>query len=1186
MLTRLIGFEIKYQIKNGTFILFSSFLFLSGIFLTLQEGAIQVDNRYNLFLFTCLTSLIMVLQISFQCAYTVLRDTEYGMDGIIHTTRAGKYIILGSRFIGILGTSVLSSMGYVLGLYLGAMIDPLSIHDFSSFDVFSIIWPWLTIVLPDVLIILSIVFSSTLMLRRSAYSFVAGTLIMTLFLMCNFYIGSPFTGGRLVVSDLIIERVAWLDILGLCSQFEITHLWSPQEKKEILVPFSGSLLLNRIVWCFSSFTLLGITFFRHTLRLEETMRTSRSWFKRRNSDSLIPGHVGGYNSVKPGERTKHSWAYQVAHLLRMDIWAVLKSRPFQIFIVVWCIMIYSAITHNINGQGVYGKIIPSTSLIIGLILEPFSYCGLFLIVYYTGLIVWRSKSYKFNEIIDVTPVSNGQFLMSKWLTMLSIPIMLITCGIGIGLIIQISHGYYKFNLPLYLSVYLYGGISVLAVIVFSMLTQMFVSNKYTGMVVTLILIYGLGYGLPALGYMHPLSKVFQFPKIGEGYSAFYGYGTQAGSFWRLCSVWLPLLFLFCLFTYKSYNRKIGSGFKDTIFNLDKKWTKLQMLFLIIIVALSGISATLIHKEYVSGSVRINIEEETRFRVNYESSFLKYASKNKPDISSVKTWVNIHSDNMGFSVRGEYLISNYGDEIIDTIIVNAPSVLDSFRIEGAHVHSILSASNEARLVIFDPPLERDDKRVMHFEVKEVYTDFDRQRDIQESGTYLRNGSFEPRFGYVEDFQLTSKTQRRAYQLPDIKMKDCGDTKSIRPKPKQEFETWITTDAEQIAIAPGSLVDKKEVDDKMVYHYRSDQKTDNNLSWFVGDYTVVKDQVEGIQVEVYTHPNHSNASSEIIDVVKATLTYANREFGTYHYDHLRIVEVPLHWRFGGHALPGTIALNEMFFRQDDQGSEQGINQLSRVLIHELGHQWFGHKMSPAAGPGANLLTESMANYLEAEVLEIMYGKDMVNQLADFNRRRYFHFRSESHTCEASLHQVTNETYIAYRKGYIVMQAIKELMGREVLNNSLKKLVDNFTIDQTATADDWISVLLSNADIHEAKLIVEWLKDVITYDLKIENTEIERIDQYRTKVMAEISSKKFSTTEEGASKLIPMNEDLEIEITGFDIDSREPKFYRSSIRLTGIDSVYTFNIEFIPEALILDPDITRLDDNIQNNRIRIED
>ena len=1185
MLARLVAFEIKYQSKKGTFLLFAALLFLSGIFLTLQEGAIDADNKYNLFLFTCLISLFLVIQISFQCAYTITRDQACDLDGIIHTTRAGKYNILGSRFIGILVTSVLSSLTYVVGLFLGIYIDPLSIHDFSTFDVYSIVWPWLIIVLPDIFIILSIVFSITLILRKASFSFVAGTLIMTLFLVCNFYIGSPFTGGRLVVNDHIVERAALLDALGLCSQFKITHLWSPLEKRETLVSFSGSLLLNRIIWCFSSLGLIITVLFSHSFRIKEARRRSSSFFKRKKQENTIPDSIVAFHSVQPQDRSKYAWAYQLFHIFRMEVGAILRSRPFQIFMVVWCVMIYSAISHHVNGQGVYGKILPSTDLIIGLILEPFSYTGLFLIVYFTGLIVWRSRSARFNEIIDVTPVSNGQCLISKWASMLFIPVFLITCGIAIGVIIQISNNYYKFDIPLYLSVYAYGCISVLSIIVVSMLTQMFVSNKYIGMVVTLVLVYGLGYGLPALGYVHPLSKVFQLPKIGEGYSAFFGYGNQAYAFIKLSAVWLPLLAILCMITYKGYKRKVDDGLKHSVLNVTRRWTKLQLLSVGLLVSFSCFSATLIHREYKQGSTIVDLEEETDFRVNYERRFLKYASKDSPDFSSIKTWVDIDPKKMKFQVKGVYSITNYGDNIIDTVIVNSPIELDSFSIEGARVLALLSARKEARLVVFDPPLKHMDKRAMHFVAGEIYTDFDRQRDIQNSGTYLRNGTFEPRLGYVENFQLSSKVQRRKYQLADLVPEDCGVKKPIRSMLKQAFETWITTDAGQIAVAPGNLVEKKRMGERMMYHYQSTEKTDNNLSYFSGNYKVVRKQVEGVQVEVYTHPNHGDAVPAILDAVQATLKYATEAFGVYHYDHLRIVEVPLHWKFGGHALPGTIALNEMFIQQDSDADDSGIDQLSRVVIHELGHQWFGHKMSPASGAGANLLTESMANYMEAEVMEIMYGKDVVNQLSDFNRRRYFHFRSESHTCESSLYHVGKETYIAYRKGYVVMQGIKKLLGEEVLNNSLKMLVENFSVDQTATVDDWVSMLLASVSSDDKDLVTEWLKEVVTYDLKIIHVDTEAIENSRTKVMVDISAAKFMTLRDGSTVERSMSEDVELMITGVHRDMVQQEAFLSSIRLTGIDSMYTFAVDFVPESVILDPDITRLDDNIIDNTFIIE-
>ncbi len=126
---------------------------------------------------------------------------------------------------------------------------------------------------------------------------------------------------------------------------------------------------------------------------------------------------------------------------------------------------------------------------------------------------------------------------------------------------------------------------------------------------------------------------------------------------------------------------------------------------------------------------------------------------------------------------------------------------------------------------------------------------------------------------------------------------------------------------------------------------------------------------------------------------------------------------------------------------------------------------------------MLNETMANYIEAQVLEKMYGKTMVRRLANFSRRRYFNFKSSAAVEEPSLHLVDNETYISYRKGFLTMQSLKELIGQSMLNTSLKDLIDTNQDEQSARSIDFINLLLSKVDSEKQDLIEDWFKK--TYD-----------------------------------------------------------------------------------------------------------
>ena len=137
--------------------------------------------------------------------------------------------------------------------------------------------------------------------------------------------------------------------------------------------------------------------------------------------------------------------------------------------------------------------------------------------------------------------------------------------------------------------------------------------------------------------------------------------------------------------------------------------------------------------------------------------------------------------------------------MDTILVNGPLRFTNFSIEGAQVIQQDVSIMDAKLLVFNPALLPNETRKMKFTTQKTVGSFEHQRDIIQNGTYLRNGSFEPRFGYQKAFEITSKIERKRRGLSEDIIKAPSKKKPVRPK--QEFETWLTTDADQTAIAPG-------------------------------------------------------------------------------------------------------------------------------------------------------------------------------------------------------------------------------------------------------------------------------------------------------------------------------------------------------------------------------------------------
>ncbi len=1178
MLFKLFLFEWKYQWKQTSYKLFTILFILAGVYFGMQEGAIKINHAYNNHLFTSLISLFAIFQVVFLMANTMLRDSTYHTKQLIHSTSIKKSYFLLSRFIGVLIPVLLSTLGYVVFLYLSVLIDILGIYDgVPNFKYF--IWPWFIIVLPNVFVLCSLTFLTAILTRKTAMVFFMGLLVFVGFWVNNFQIGSPFTGGKLAVVEEKVILASKLDILGMCASYGQTQFWSPLEKSSLLMPFSYLILTNRLLVLALAIILIVIGYLVFSFKLKNEQRkksTFPRFFSRKKHN--IQHNVPSYGAVIPIKHSFKARWREFLTLLKVDLKTTVFTKVFALIVIIWVIMILSAILSNLNGQDVYGNILPYTGLLAGIILEPLRYIGLFLIVFYSGELVWKAKQYQFNELLNVTPISNATLLASKYIALLLLPSILIVLSIGISLLVQVLKGYTDINFLLYESILYYGGSSLLIYTIICVLVHQWVANKYVGMLLSIIVIYGAGFILPTVDFHHPMAQLFQLPKIGEGFSDFVGFGNMAHLFQWMTALWFPVTAMLALITYKLYNRNIEVRFKDNIQALRMGWKKPQQFLLAILLLCFCVSATIIDRNVDVTSDDVLV----RFRESYEKQYKYLENYPIPYVIDIQTEVALFPKEQRYEVKGIYMLKNTNKKPIDTLLVTGKIPFESFKIEGTKTIAKDTSLLESRLVVFTPPLQPEETKKMEFKVSKRVGDFELQKDILSNGTYLRNSSFEPQLGYQTALEIVSKYERNKRNLSEITIRDTDQTMT---KPLQNFETWVTTDSNQRAIAPGVLKDTAITDHRTTYHYKTARKVDNNISYFSATYTSTVIQHRGISLEVYYLPQHSKNVPDIIAAAKATIDYGSDHFGSYPFDHLRFAEVPSHWKFGGHALPGTIAFQERFFLQDTSNPTKGINQLSRVVIHEIAHQWFGHKMSPAPGKGANMLTETMAVYVEAQVLENMYGKTMVRRLANFSRRRYFKFRSSAEAQEPSLHQMKQETYIAYRKGFVVMQALEQLLGEEPLNEILRKFINNNQEQQTATASDFLLELEMLCTKEKYALISDWFEKRTIYDISISDVSYSKNSTGGYDISIKVNSRKFELSPDGIETEIPLDEKITIGLyTKYPDDTEaKPTFKKASI--SGTTNTIEFTVKKLPKYILIDPMVTRLDKNVLDNLKQLE-
>lgn len=1183
MFSSLLRFELNYQRKQYAFIGFS-FIFLAFGFLLGSQGyapaLVHFNSPYQIFFNIGIATISCEFVIMFFAVSGVLRDHKYQMESLIYSTSVAKPVFFWNRFLGVFMLSLLAFSMCLLGFFAGTFSPGLASSRLAPFDLETYCWVWLTLILPNVFICTSVIFSVAILSKNNVTTYVSAIMIYLLYWFCAMYFNSPLLARAVPASPENLLYAALADPFGLTAFFEQTQFWTPYQKNNLLISFSGFFMWNRVIWVSIAFIILGTTYRRFSFR--KLHRKRKKVVKTLEKELITKQYQPVQSIILDTQATWQSFK----SLLKIEFNHVFKSLPFWAVMLTWIIITVINIYSRISQGGVYNdSLYPTTGLLLALIRDPI--LSLILIVFYSGELVWRARDIRFHHILDATPISNKALFLSKTLVLLLLPYIIVSTGIFICIGFQLSLGYYQPEPTLYLGALYYQGTRFLFFTLLALFIQNLVTNKYWGMVFTgLIITFCATSFSRYLGINHPLLQLGRLPSI--SYSPMSGYSDLSFAFHMYLTHWSILGILLTMLSFKLWQRGSIKKLNYRLRQLFSHWKGWQQVGFITFVVLFLVTGSIIfYKLHFIGNYKSK-EEQLSLRADYEKKYKKYDKLKKLALTAVKTKVAIFPAQRKYTVTADCILENPHQNPVQQVLLSEKVPLKRVFLENARLVAH-DQSLQTRLFRLKTPLQPQQQLKFSYQLAVENKGFNTHKSIVANGSYILQHDFAPVLGYRQSLEITDNQQRKRKGLSKQKESIITDDHVVNHQPSVTvpiyFESVVSTDARQIAIAPGKLVKQWKTKGRSYFHYKAPQKIIDHLVYFSAQYAQKTTEYKGISIEQYYHPTHQYNIEAIQKNTQLTLDYCHKNFGAYPFNHLRIVEIPSHWPFGGQAFPGTISMVENKLYLLDNTSPTGFDLVAKRSIHEVAHQWWGILLTPKPAVGGSIFTEGFAKYTEAVIMEKKYGKRAIWQLSESAQQKYFSERAFATKTEPPLYLSNGESYLAYGKNYTVMLAIKELIGEEKLNLVLKNLLKKHQYDHRfrLTSSEFIDDLYQVTPSKYHALIDDWLKQVITYDLRINTVQVKKLPQGKYEIDLSVAARRFQTQQNGSLDTVSINEPIQIGVFSQHpqkVSSQEAVLYLKPHDISQDQMRFKIIVHKMPAYVSIDPFGTRLDKHRLDN------
>ena len=1202
MLAEILRFELRCQLRQPVFLLAGAFFFLTTFLAVTTDAVViggsigNVDRNAPFVILRLLLvmSIIGVFATTAFVANSVLRDQETGTQELFFSTPIRKRDYLIGRFAGAFIVALAVFVPVVLGVLLGSLMPWLEPERVGPFRAAPYLQALAIFIVPNLLFMGSIQFALAT-LTRSLVATYAGVIGM--------FVAYGVAGSLL--SDIENERLAsMLDPFGAGALDIATRYWTVAERNALLLPLDGDLLANRLVVLALAVLAFALAYARFSFAVDERRGGWRWPWRRGRTRADVGGREASeaaetagsvlptLPAVAPHPTLAISGLRQFARQARMEIAGVLRSTGF---LVILAFGVLNMIGNSFAVDRIFGTAVhPVTHLMVNILQGAFLIVVLVIVTVYSGELVWRERTARVHEVIDALPVPNWVLWGGKVAALAVVVAAMLGTAILTGMGIQASRGHYAFEIGVYLrGMLVLAGIPFTLAAVLAVFLQVVTNHRYVGYLL-MILYFLSGPVLSAWDFNHNLYQYAQAPSA--RYSDMNGFGHFVEPLVWFSVYWAFAAGMLSVAIHLLWVRGVAGSLRDRLRLARQRFTRpVGSVLALLALGFAGTGSYIFYNtnvlnEYIPGDVR----EERQAR--YEQEYKQYEHIPQPKITALYADVDIHPERRAVDIRGRYSLRNKTGFAVGELHLSVNPRVTVRSIDAPGLRLRLDDPLGYRIYDLDAPLAPGDSMELAFDVAietPGFVNHGSNTSVVRNGTFFHNVAYFPRIGYSRRGELNDPNDRRRLGLVPIQRMPSIDDAAARENHYItsesdwiDFETVVSTSSDQIALAPGYLQREWMEDGRRYFHYKMDAPILGLVAWLSADWEVARDRWNDVAIEVYHHGTHRYNVDRMIDAVKKSLDYLTSEFAPYQHRQVRIVEFPRYRGFA-QSLPNTIPYSESigFIARLDEDDEEAIDYVFYVTAHEVAHQWWAHQVVGANVQGATVMSETMSQYAALMIMEREYGREQMRRFLKYELDSYLSARGGELIEELPLLLVENQGYIHYRKGSLVMYALRDHVGEEALNAALKRYVEavGFQEPPYTYSREFLSFVREAVPPGMESIVEDLFETITLYDNRLVDATYEPGPGGTYVVTLEVESRKFRADGEGVETEITVNDSIDIAVFGDREPGSSPDGKLLALekrRIDAAETVFELVVSEEPRRAGIDPFTKLIDRNPDNN------